>query len=99
MNTTRQNHNTTRFIARFKKETLGLIIFQHMIHRYLDIVFIVDAWGHMDVEERPSMVVFIATKFFPFLLSEGEIIVGESIFLNRSNLEEPSSEQKKQKQL
>lgn len=70
-----------------------------MIHRYLDIVFIVDAWGHMDVKERPSIAVFIVTKLFPFLLSEGENLVGESVFLNRSDLEEPASEQKKQNQL
>jgi hypothetical protein len=70
-----------------------------MIHRYLDIVFIVDAWGHMDVNERPSIAVFIVTNFFPFLLSEGENLVGESVFLNRSDLEEPASEQKKQNQL
>lgn len=75
------------------------MIYQQMIHRYLDIVFKVDAWGHMDVKERPSIAVFIVTKFFLFLLSEGEILVCEPVFLNRSNLEEPASEQKKQKQL
>lgn len=69
------------------------------IHRYLDIVFIVDAWGHMDVKERPSIAVFIVTNSLPSLLSEGENLIGESVFPDCSNLAEPASEQKKRKQL